>query len=105
MVRDSDLILTATTEIRRKVLEDEPAAMRRAFTWREFALLCSASILMSAAVHDPKALVSWAASNRGLARGHDLDTPDPMGRSPQAHAEAVGLIHESVEQIVEAFAR
>ena len=39
MVKESDLVLAATTAIRSRVLEDSPGALRRTFTVREFAAL------------------------------------------------------------------
>ena len=107
MLRDAQLVLTATTEIRRAVLEEEPSVMRRAFTWVEFGLLTEEWSRQARPTSDGQSaadLVAWAARNRGLLAGRDLDTPDPIGRPPEAHVEAVRIIDEAVRQIAEVLA-
>ena len=134
MLREADLVLTATVDLRRVVLEEEPPVLRRTFTWREFGLLMrewaarqpegegeraaaggfearSARTSTTggvartsttggvASTSTAEEVVAWAARHRSLVGTQDLDTPDPMGRDRRAHADAVGLIQESVEQI------
>jgi protein-tyrosine phosphatase len=105
MVRHSDLVLTATTEVRRRLLEEEPSAMRKTFTWVEFGQLAQEALEMSHdRVHDPYELVRWAARNRASLAGIDLDTPDPIGRDAAAHRHAADLIDRSVQRIAAALA-
>jgi protein-tyrosine phosphatase len=100
LARRAALVLTATADVRRSVLEEAPAALRRTFTWREFAAL----------VHDVSAgssadLVAYAASHRHEANGLDLDTEDPIGQSPEVYARVAAEIDGAVSAIAEALAR
>lgn len=94
MLRDAGLVLTATTSIRRRVLEEEPSALRRTFTWREFAAL-----ITGVDADGPAALVAEAARRRGLLVGQDIDTPDPIGRDAGVHADVARMIADAVETI------
>jgi protein-tyrosine phosphatase len=84
MVRDAELVLTATREHRVAVLGHEPAALRRTFTLREFARLTEHT---GAAGQDgsgydrAQAVVRAAASARGAVRvaPEDDDVRDPYG--------------------------
>ena len=57
MVKESGLVLAATTAIRSRVLEDSPGALRRTFTVLEFAALLD----VIPADSDPATLVRTAA--------------------------------------------
>ena len=59
MPRTADLVLTATTSIRRAALEEAPGALRRTFTWKEFAALVDGR-----SAETPHALVADAAARR-----------------------------------------
>lgn len=94
MLRSSDLVLTATRELRSRVLEDVPGALRRTFTVREFAALlpdCQAETLPE--------LVAAAAASRSRVRLDDYDIPDPFRRGPEAHALAAALMAEGIDVI------
>ena len=95
MVKESDLVLTATKAIRSRVLEDAPGALRRTFTVREFAALLD----VVPAESDPVATVRAAAAERSRAALSDYDIPDPYGRGDDAHALAAETMVVAVERI------
>lgn len=97
MVKDSDLVLTATKAIRTRVLEDSPAALRRTFTVRELAALVD----FAAQDGDPAALVRSAAEERSRAALDDYDIPDPYGRGEEANRVAAESMRVAVERIAE----
>lgn len=97
MVQRADLVLTATAELRSRVLEEVPTALRRTFALRELAGLLA---LGDERPGDPAALVSRAAAARSRLPRGDHDVPDPYRRGAEAHAEAAALIEESVSVIV-----
>ena len=100
MVKDSDLVLTATKAIRSRVLEDSPGALRRTFTVLEFAALLD--------VVDPQLepgeLVRVAAQERSRATLEEYDIPDPYGRGEEVHAQAADLMAAAVERIAKGLA-
>ena len=100
MVEESDLVLTATRDIRSRVLEDSPAALRRTFTVLEFA-----SLLDLVDADGPAAVVRAAAEDRSRATLEDYDIPDPYGRGDAAHAEAAELMAGAVERIAKGLGR
>ncbi|MGN6250889.1 MAG: hypothetical protein ACTHNS_03640 [Marmoricola sp.] len=100
MVGAADLILAATSEIRSRVLADNPSALRRAFTVREFAaLLDEVDPAAGRGPEELRALVARAAAARSRARLQDPDIPDPYRRPAAAHALAARLMAEAVERI------
>ena len=101
MVKESDLVLAATTAIRSRVLEDSPGALRRTFTVLEFAALLD----VVPAESDPATLVRTAAEERSRAALDDYDIPDPYGRGDQAHAVAAQTMAAAVDRIAKALAR
>ncbi len=101
MVKESDLVLTATKAIRSRVLEDTPGALRRTFTVREFAALLD----VVPAASDPAVIVSAAAAERSRAALSDYDIPDPYGRGDQAHALAAEAMAVAVERIAKGLDR
>jgi protein-tyrosine phosphatase len=105
MVRESDLVLGANPRHRSAVVERAPEGLKTAFSIREFALLAEAvdpDGLPSDPVTRAHELVEQARLNRGLVKvdPEELTIPDPMGRSRQAHHEAVMLIVDAVHRIV-----
>ena len=100
IVAESDLVLTATRDIRSRVLEEVPSAMRRTFTVREFAALLD-QVEPGADLHD---LVARAAAARSSAALDDYDIPDPFRRGPEANALAAELMSAAVQRIAKAFA-
>lgn len=100
MVKQSDLVLAATTPIRTRILEDSPGALRRTFTVLELAALLDL-IPVSA---DPAVLVRTAAQERSRAVLDDYDIPDPIGRGAEAHALAAELMDGAVGRIAKGLA-
>jgi protein-tyrosine phosphatase len=98
----ADLVLTATTEIRSRVLTESPGALRRAFTLLELAHLVQSA---PADLDGPKAVVAWAAANRSTAAGVPADVPDPIGRGSDVHRAAADLIDGATRQIATALTR
>lgn len=99
MANDAGLVLTATKELRSRVLEDAPGALRRAFTITEFAALVD-----GVSADSPRELVADAAQRRSLAQVEDYDIPDPIGAGPDVHRKAADLVDASVTPIAAAIA-
>ncbi len=99
IVSQADLVLTATKEIRSRVLEESPAALRRAFTLTEFAAL-----VRDVHADSPEALVADAARRRSTAQVENYDIADPIGDTPELHREVADVIDESVTSIAQAIA-
>ena len=97
MPHAADLVLTATTDIRRAALEEAPGALRRTFTWKEFAALVDGR-----SAETPQALVRGAAARRAEVGHLDLETDDPIGRAPAVHARVAAEIDEAVAVIARA---
>jgi protein-tyrosine phosphatase len=99
MAIEADLVLTATKDIRERVLRVAPATLRRTFTAVEFAKLME---LVSAA--DAKGLVQAAATHRAEVSSEDLDIVDPYRRSKALHRVAATHMAEAVDVIADRFA-
>ena len=100
LVEASQLVLTATRELRSRVLADVPTALRRTFTILEFAELAKHAE-GSTAVE----VVEWAGAHRSLASGVEQDVPDPYRRGPDAHALAAAAIDAAVQEIAKGLDR
>ena len=100
MAQEAGLVLTATTDVRRRLLQKAPSALRRTFTVREFAHLASSADL--GAVRSPTELVADAVRRRGTTAWQELDLPDPMGQTAEVHAASARLAAEAVEEMVPA---
>ncbi|MGH3330119.1 MAG: hypothetical protein ACRDPJ_02330 [Nocardioidaceae bacterium] len=99
IVSQADLVLTATKEIRSRVLEESPAALRRAFTLTEFAAL-----VRDVHADSLEALVADAARRRSTAQVENYDIADPIGDTPELHREVADVIDGSVGPVAEAIA-
>ena len=97
MMQESDLVLTATRVMRSRVLEDEPSALRRTFTLREFASL--ARLLQP--VGSPQDFVVKAAAHRWAVGVDDYDVPDPSARYPRKYREAADQISDASDAITQ----
>ena len=100
LVEGSDLVLTATRELRSQVLAEVPTALRRTFTILEFAALAEQAEAATAVD-----LVKWAGTHRSLVANVDQDVPDPYRRGAEAHAAAAAAIHEAVQRIAKGLDR
>jgi protein-tyrosine phosphatase len=100
IVEQSNLVLTATRELRSQVLAEAPGALRRTFTVLEFAAL-----LENAEGSTPAELVKWAGAHRSSVGKHEQDIPDPYRRGPEAHARAAAAIDAAVQQIAKGLDR
>lgn len=103
LVKDADLVLTATRRLRSQVVELAPAALRRTFTLRELAALLDERPWPGGPV-DLRALITSAADWRGSVadRGDDLDIPDPIGGPTSLHQEAADLADAATRVVAEA---
>lgn len=106
LVQPAALVLTATRDLRSRVLEEVPGALRRTFTLREFAAHCERLVpAQDSPYADPSALVAEAAAQRGRLVLEDPDIPDPIGRSAQTHALVAAIIDDAATTIAAALAR
>lgn len=101
----ADLVLTATRELRSRVLEEAPRALKRAFTIREFAALTGPVSSDRRGVGDPAELVARAASWRSCAVIDGYDVPDPIGQAPEVHREVADLLDRDCAVIARAVVR
>jgi protein-tyrosine phosphatase len=100
MIEQSDLVLTATRELRSQVLAEAPNALRRTFTILEFAAL-----LEHAEGGTPAELVKWAGAHRSMVGAQEQDVPDPYRRGPEEHARAARALDAAVQQIAKGLDR
>ena len=100
MAQEAGLVLTATTDVRRRLLQRSPNALLRTFTIREFGHLARTADLTT--LGSPVELVRDGARRRGAVAWEELDLPDPMGQSAQVHAETARLSAEAVDRIAAA---
>lgn len=104
IVAGADLVLTATRQLRSRVLEEAPRALRRTFTLTEFAALVAPEAGVGGAPPDPASLIKHAASLRGAIEVEDYDVGDPMGRSQDVHRVVAELIERSCTVTAQALA-
>ncbi|WP_372733656.1 hypothetical protein [Nocardioides sp.] len=97
LMEPTDLVLTATVDVRTDALRHAPRAMRRTFTFTEFAALCRE--LPEVEGESVTDFVARAAANRGVVQGVDLDVVDPIGRSAAFHRDIADQIDGAVRAI------
>lgn len=107
LVRDADLVLTATRQERAEVVRQVPAALRRTFTLHELARVARAidpAELPDAATPERlRALVRTAAPQRGRTAPLDPaedDVLDPYGRDRRAYEQAFEEVASAVDAVV-----
>lgn len=98
-IKSADLVLTATKDLRSRVLQDVPSALRRTFTLTEFADLVDG---VQAGALD--SLVVAAANRRASAQPSTYDIPDPVGAGTEVHREVADMIDRSTRVIATAIA-
>lgn len=104
MLRQADLILTMTRDLRSRVVELAPATVRRAFTLAEFAAIVAAGVRPAAPPSGRSELVpliAAAAAQRSAVagRGAELDIADPYRRDDADYAAAFDQIRRCVAGI------
>jgi protein-tyrosine phosphatase len=107
MLRDADLVLTATRAIRSQVVAMSPTALRRSFTLLELAaLLEDPPWPASDGTQDLAATLAQATDGRGSVGvlGDELDLPDPIGRSVRVHRQVADQIDRATQVIAERLA-
>lgn len=102
MSEDADLVLTATRELRSRVLEETPRALRRTFTIREFAALATSEVVRERRMTSAADLVGRAATWRGSVVLDDYDVPDPVGQPKHFHQEVADLLDRDCTAIARA---
>jgi protein-tyrosine phosphatase len=103
MLRDADLVLTATRAIRSQVVAMSPGVLRRSFTVLELAALLDDPPwpVTDDSTGGLEVTLARATDWRGSVgvRGDDLDLPDPIGRSAKVHRQVADLIDHATEVI------
>src|SRR5215213_1621135 len=106
MLKEADLILTMTRAQRGLGVELWPAAVRRAFTLREFARLLSsvdpAALPAGPPAERLRAAIPLAAAGRGRQRmsPEEDDVVDPFRLSNAVYAASFAQIRSAVETVV-----
>jgi protein-tyrosine phosphatase len=100
IVEGSDLVLTATREIRSQVLAEVPGAL-----WRTSTILELAALLEHAEGATPAEAVRWAGLQRSSVADVEQDVPDPYRRGAGEHARAAAVIDAAVQQIAKGLDR
>lgn len=103
MVHDADLVLTASTDQRSRVVRDYPAAMRRTFTLLEFARL-GAELGLPVSGGTLQERVGEVAGQRGIADPVDA-TQDEIGDPFGASREIMWACGVTIAEAVDAVAR
>jgi protein-tyrosine phosphatase len=101
MMQEADLVLTVTRALRSRVLEDEPAALKRTFSLREFAAL-SRLLPPHDAPHD---FVAQAAARRWAVGVAQYDVADPAGGNRRKHRQVADQIDEASKAITGLWSR
>ena len=102
MVEAADLVLTATRQLRSRVLEEAPRALKRTFTITELAALVTSDELRGSRVASAADLVARAGSWRGSVQPASYDVPDPIGQSADVHREVADLLDRDCTAIARA---
>lgn len=104
ILSESDLVLTMTRAHRGELLDREPSALRRTFTFREFATLVGNP---SAAQADSfaglvRATYLARSSRPGAVNGEEADIADPYGGTREAFAAMASAIERDARTITHA---
>ncbi|KQZ75769.1 low molecular weight phosphatase family protein [Nocardioides sp. Root151] len=106
------LVLAATRDIRSRLLEEAPRALRRTFTLLEFVALAEAhraagDVQPGRRTHAPvvsddqrlRRLVEECAEGRGALRLEEYDIADPIGRSPETYDGVATLMADQIDRL------
>jgi protein-tyrosine phosphatase len=111
LIAESDLVLTATREHRGKVAMMSPKALRRVFTFRDFADLVAGIDPASIAPADPRDWVQQVTDRAAASRGlkpplapEAANIVDPYRREDEVFATMAQQIHGSMPAVVYALA-
>lgn len=104
LVREQDLVLTATRAHRSAVAELVPSAVRRTFTVRELARLLTATgpLPGETVAERLRAVPTAVTAVRAASAAVDDDIVDPIGRSDAVYRESFEQIAPAVAVIVAA---
>ena len=94
------MVLTATKELRSRVLDDVPSALRRTFTLTEFDALVDGGRASST-----QQLLADAAGRRSSAEPATYDLDDPIGASPEVHRDVASAIDRCTQAIATVIAQ
>lgn len=106
LLRDVDLVLTATRKHRASVVRMRPKALRSAFTVRELGHLADQmdpATLPSDPGERLRAVAATAVTLRGtnaLIDPEDLDVVDPYRRSDETYAQMRGQLEPALESLL-----
>ena len=100
MVPPTGLVLTLTRDIRARVLEEVPAALRRTFTLLEFATLAAAA----APGLTPQGLVRDCGDRRSSAALTDYDVADPIHQSDALVLQVAQVLDAAVDTVATSLA-
>lgn len=108
LINAADLVLVATADHRRQVLQLQPRALRRTFTLKELARLAGGvdpwALPRGGPAERFEALVELAEDRRGLVAGtghFDDDVEDPYGGPPAAYEQAAAEIRQAVATVLD----
>ncbi|WP_165922464.1 hypothetical protein [Pseudonocardia endophytica] len=108
IVRDADLVLTASRKHRSTVLTEFPEMLGVTFSLVEFARLVSAvdaTMLPPDLVKRARAAVDAARAQRGLVPADGDDRiPDPIGGEPQDYRNATAMTFRAVVDVLDVIA-
>lgn len=103
LLQGSDLVLTATKDVRQSVVQVAPAVLHRAFTLRELAALAptASGLFEGPAGDDLRRRVRALSSRRASVAAGDLDVPDPMGKDDAVHLAVADLLAATVDPVAD----
>lgn len=106
MVAEADLILGMTRAHRGRLLDLEPAALRRTFTFREFVALLGNPSVPSAGSLGELARAAYLArtSMQDVVNGPAADVADPYGGTEADFAHMARVLDAGTDAIVRALA-
>jgi len=99
MANEADLVLTANRDLRSRVLEEAPRALKRTFTIPEFAAIAVSDPMSEPRVIGTQDLIARTASWRGSVPVEVYDVPDPVEQSAQVHRQVADLLDDACTTI------